>query len=288
VATANAEMERYWNEVSGPKWVALQHLIERQIAPIGERALARAAIRAGERVLDVGCGCGSTTLAAASLVGSAGEALGIDLSEPMLARAREGAAAARLANVRFERADAQTATLPSGFDVLFSRFGVMFFDDPAAAFANLRRALGGGGRVAFACWQALPRNPWMLVPLSAVAPLLPPGSLPPLPPPAAPGPFAFADESRVRGILETGGFHEIAFEAVEETLCVGPGDLDGAVRFLLAMGPAAAVLREAPEGAALEQKAALAVRAAISPYLTPEGVRMPSASWVVTARNPAG
>jgi SAM-dependent methyltransferase len=280
---ANAEMVRYWNEVSGPKWVALQELIDRQIEPLGERAFARAALTPGERVLDVGCGCGSTTLAAAERVGPSGEAFGVDLSAPMLARARERSNAAGLERVRFAQADAQTALLPQGFDVLFSRFGVMFFESPEAAFANLRRALRPGGRLAFVCWQEIQRNPWMVVPVGAVAGLLP---LPASPPPGAPGPFAFADTARVSGILESAGFAQIAFESVEEMLSVGPGDLDGTARFLLSMGPAATLLREAQGDPALEERAFEAVRAAIAPHLTPDGVRMASASWIVTARNP--
>lgn len=283
MAAVNAEMIRYWNEVSGPRWVALQTVIDRQIAPLGERAFEAARLRPGERVLDVGCGCGTTSLAAAARVGPTGEVLALDLSAPMLARARERAREAGVANLRFEQADAQTATLPRVFDVLLSRFGVMFFESPETAFANLRRALRPGGRLAFVCWQEIGRNPWMLVPLAAVAPLL---TLPPPPPPGAPGPFAFADPARVSGILEGAGFVEVDFEPFLKTLSVGPPDLDDAARFLLSMGPAAAALHQAPEGPDRQAQAEQAVRAAIEPYWTPEGVRMPSASWIVTARSP--
>jgi SAM-dependent methyltransferase len=233
-------------------------------------------------VLDVGCGCGDTTLALAKRVGSSGSVLGLDISGPMLSRARERAAAGGLTNLRFQQADAQTVTLEERFDVLFSRFGVMFFEMPDIAFANLRRALRPGARLAFVCWQPLGKNPWMAVPLAAVAPLV---TLPP-PTPGAPGPFAFADPAHVRRILERAGFSDVGFEAVEEVLDVGPGDLDGSVRFVLALGPAAAALREAPDAAALEQKATIAVRAALAPHMTPDGLRMSSASWIVTARNP--
>jgi SAM-dependent methyltransferase len=278
----NVEMTRYWNEVSGPKWVALQELIDRQIAPLGERAIARAGLARGERVLDVGCGCGDTTLALAERVGASGAVLGLDLSGPMLSRARERAADAGRSNLRFLQADAQTVALEERFDVLFSRFGVMFFEAPEIAFANLRRALRPGARLAFVCWQALGKNPWMAIPLAAVAPFV---TLP-APTPGAPGPFAFADPARVREILERAGFSDVGFESVEEVLVVGPGDLEGSVRFVLSMGPAAAALREAPDADALEQKATIAVRAALAPHLTPDGVRMSSASWIVTARNP--
>jgi SAM-dependent methyltransferase len=278
----NVEMTHYWNEVSGPKWVALQELIDGQIAPLGERAIVRAALKHGGKALDVGCGCGATTLALAERVGPAGSVVGLDLSAPMLSRARERAAAAGLSNLRFVQADAQTVTLEERFDVLFSRFGVMFFEAPEIAFANLRRALRPGARLAFVCWQALGKNPWMAIPLGAVAPLV---TLP-MPAPGAPGPFAFADPAHVRRILEHAGFADVTFEDVEEALIVGPGDLDGTVRFVLAMGPAAAALRTAPDADALAEKAAVAVRAALAPYLTPDGVRMSFASWIVTARNP--
>ncbi|MCC6640759.1 MAG: class I SAM-dependent methyltransferase [Deltaproteobacteria bacterium] len=276
-------MHHYWNEVSGPRWVRVQDVIDRQIAPLGERALAAAQLSPGERVLDVGCGCGQTTLRAAAHVGEAGEVLGIDLSAPMLARARERAREMGVTNVRFEQADAQTASLPQHFDVLFSRFGVMFFDAPEAAFTNLRRALRSGGRLAFVCWQALTRNPWMLVPLTAVAPLVP---LPAPPPPGAPGPFGFADAARVTRILEEAGFVDVGVESVEETLLVGPPDVNDAARFLVAMGPAAAALADAALTPEKQSQVEQAVRQAIEPYLTPDGVRMPSASWIVTALSP--
>lgn len=280
---ANAEMVRYWNEVSGPKWVALQTVIDRQIEPLGRRALARAGLAAGERVLDVGCGCGATSLEAARQVAPGGSVVGLDLSGPMLARARERAAAEAVANAEFLQADAQTATLPGPFDAAVSRFGVMFFDAPALAFTNLRRALRAGGRLSFVCWQGVGRNPWMSVPLAAVTSVLP---LPPPAAPDAPGPFAFADESRVRGILAEAGFKDVVVEGVEERLAVGPGDLEGTASFLLSMGPAAVVLRESPEAAAREAEVLEAVRTALRPHLTPDGVVMPSACWLVSARNP--
>ncbi len=284
MATANAEMVRYWNEVRGSRWVAHQEVIDRQLAPHGERALAAARPGAGERVLDVGCGCGDTSLAAAARVGPRGEVLGVDLSAPMLARARERAREAGAPNVRFEQADAQTASLPAGFDVVFSRFGVMFFDAPEAAFANLRRALRPGGRLAFVCWQEIGRNPWMLVPLGAVAKVI---ALPPPPAPGAPGPFAFADATRVTGILEGAGFEDVAAESLTEVLPVGPPDLAEAARFLLTMGPAAAALHDAAVGAQTLRRAEEAVQEAIAPFATADGVvRMPSASWIFTARSP--
>jgi SAM-dependent methyltransferase len=275
----NAEQQRYWNETAGPTWVRLNDQLDGMIAPLGRVAMDRAAFVRGERVLDVGCGCGDTTLEIARRVGAAC-VVGLDLSAPMLALARERAAAGGLADVRFEQADAQVhAFAPASVDVLYSRFGVMFFADPVAAFANLRRALRPGGRLAFVCWQELPVNPWMLVPLGAVAQVMP---LPPPPAPGTPGPFSLGDRDRVQHILDDAGFVAVRIDPHEDTV-TRAGTLDDAVEFMLQMGPAAAALREAPDQT-LRPRAAEAVRAALAPYMTAEGLRMRGAVWIVTAR----
>jgi len=280
---ANAEQTRYWNEAAGPKWVSFQKVIDAQIGPLGHRAMDRAGIAPGERVVDVGCGCGDTTITLGGRVGPQGLVVGIDISAPMLARAVEAARAAGVANVRFENADAQTHRFPpAAFDVVYSRFGVMFFVDPVAAFTNLRAALRPGGRLAFVCWQALAQNPWLFLPLKAAAQHL---TLPPPPPPDAPGPFSFADPERVRGILSRAGYDRIVLEELRAALTVGGGGtVDQAVRFLTeGVGPVSSALREADP--ALRPAVAAAVRAAIAPFHTPEGVRMGSAAWIVTARS---
>jgi SAM-dependent methyltransferase len=208
---------------------------------------------------------------------------GIDISGPMLSRARERAAQAGVSNAEFLQADAQTAALERArFDLIFSRFGVMFFADPAAAFGNLRRALVPAGRLAFVCWQPLARNPWMAVPLAAAAAHLP---MPAPPPAGAPGPFAFGDPERVARILAQAGFADVSLESVETTLRVG-GDagLEGAVQFLLkGVGPTSALLAEA--SGELREKVSGAVRTALEPYLTPRGVELGAAIWIATARN---
>jgi len=285
-AAPNAEQDVYWNDQAGPKWVALQDRIDAQIRPLGELIMDRAGLTAGERVLDVGCGCGDTTLALARRVAPGGRVLGLDISIPMLARAGQRLADERAAavagQVSFQRADAQTWAFDVGaFDVLFSRFGVMFFDDPRAAFTNLHGALRRGGRLAFVCWQGVADNPWMLVPMAAALQHLPP---PPLAEPGAPGPFAFADPEHVRAILGAAGFTAVGLEPVRMTLTVGGGrDLDQSVDFLLQMGPTARALRDAPDPSVVPRVAA-AVREVLLPYATPEGVQMDSASWLVTAR----
>lgn len=279
----NAEQIRYWNEESGPKWVALHATIDEQIAPLGLEAIERAGIQAGEAVLDIGCGCGATSLQLAERVGPAGSVTGLDISEPMLARARERAAESGFDQLRFANGDAQTHAFEAGgHDLVYSRFGVMFFQDPTAAFANLRTALRPGGRVTFACWQEVGRNGWMLVPLMAAAQHV---TLPAPPAAGGPGPFAFADPEHVRTILADAGFADIEVASHEAELTLaGGGDLDQVVDFLLQMGPMGQAFRDLD--ATSQAKAREAVKQALEPHLTPDGVRLPSATWIVSANNP--
>jgi SAM-dependent methyltransferase len=275
----NAEQIRYWNEQAGPVWLANQAALDLRLARFGELVLERARVVAGERVLDVGCGCGATALELGRRVGPAGGVLGVDISQPMLERARERARAAGAANVAFESGDAQSFAFdPECFDLVFSRFGVMFFSDPPSAFANLLRALRPGGRLAFVCWQEPARNPWLSVPMRAVAAHVP---LPPPAAPDAPGPFAFADPVRTAGILQRGGFEQVVLAPVETTFDVG-STLDEAVEFALTVGPAAALLRDAPPDAVA--RAREAVRAAVAPHATAQGVSFGASVWVATAR----
>ena len=277
----NAEQITYWNETAGPKWVALQDVLDQQIRPLGWAAMERVGIASGERVLDVGCGTGDTTVDLARRVGLRGAVTAIDLSAPMLASARQRAAG--IGNVTFQPADAQTTRFEAGyFDVCFSRFGVMFFVDPVAAFSNLHSALRPGGRLGFVCWQALPKNPWMQVPLAAAARHI---TLPPPPEPGTPGPFSFADPERVRGILGRAGFTDLAFDDHRATLTIGGGQgLDEVVEILLTgVGPTSAALRQADP--TVRPTVAASVREALAPYHVPgAGVRMDGSCWLVTGR----
>jgi SAM-dependent methyltransferase len=276
----NAEQITYWNEQSGQKWVELEALIDEQIADLGLAVMDRAKLAPGERVIDVGCGCGQTSLQLAERVGPGGSVIGIDISTVMLARAQERAAAYDLPQLRFENADAQTAALAAlRADLVFSRFGVMFFADPPAAFANLRRALKPGGRLTFGCWQELKRNPWLLVPLLAAAEHV---ALPDPPAPDAPGPFALADPGRLRAILASAGFDTIGLEPCERELAVGGGgSLEQAVRFLVQLGPLGTVLRDAD--GPTRARATAAVREALAPFASHGAVRMKCAAWIVSA-----
>jgi SAM-dependent methyltransferase len=270
----NADQIAYWNAGAGPIWVALQETLDRQLHGLGLAAIDALKPRAGERLIDIGCGCGDTTLELARRVGPAGSVLGVDISAPMLDVARERAEAAGLAQAAFERADAQTAAFEPA-DGAFSRFGVMFFADPPAAFANIRRALKPGGRIAFVCWRSVAENPWITAPMAAAAHLLPP----PTPPtPGAPGPFAFADPDHLRGVLSAGGFQAINIEPCDQK--IGWADVDTAVRAALNVGPLGAVLRE---NLALVEPVRAAVRDALAARADDTGVHMDSASWIVLA-----
>lgn len=281
-AGVNAEQRRNWNEVSGPAWVAEAERIGAQIRPFGLPALARLEAALGHRVLDVGCGGGETTLALGELVGPTGSVLGVDVSRPMLDHALGTAQSAGMHNVAFSLADAQTAELPeASFDRLFSRFGVMFFQDPLVAFTNLRTALKHDARMAFVCWRSMELNPWMRVTLAAVAKHV---DVPPFDP-GAPGPMAFADEARTRGVLEGAGFRDVAFEVIDTPMNVGGGldSLEDTVEFMTRIGPAARALAQAaPEARAA---AIVSIREAMAPYHSEAGVVMPASVWLVTAVN---
>ena len=274
--SANAAQIDFWNaENGGAVWAALHNQMDRQLAPLGEAAIAALAPRPGEAVLDIGCGCGATSLALAAHVGPTGRVLGLDISEPMLATARRRAEGLGHP-LTFEIADAQTADLgEAAFDALFSRFGVMFFAEPEAAFANLHRALKPEGRLAFICWRGREENPWLTTPLEAARHLLPPL---PEPEPYAPGPMAFADPARVHRILATAGFADIRVTAFDTM--IGSGDLEETTVLATRIGPLARALREHPEA---RETVPGVVRQALSPYLTEAGVMMPAATWLVQA-----
>ena len=276
---ANAAQIDYWNAVAGETWVRFQEQLDRQLEPLGLEAIRALAPAEGERIIDIGCGCGQSSLELSTRVGPAGRVLGVDISTPMLEIARRRPAPVAAAQAEFRQIDAQTGELGSAvFDAAFSRFGVMFFADPVAAFGNIAGALTPGGRLGFVCWRPFQDNPWMRAPMEAAMALLPP--LPP-PDPTAPGPFAFADPDRVRAILAEAGFNDISITPFDAL--IGGGDVDQTLNLTFRVGPLGAALREHPGSA---DAVAGAVRKVLLGYQTPDGVLMPAAVWIVTARKP--
>ncbi len=274
----NADQIEYWNGKVGETWVSMQERMDLALTPVTGALLAAANPQAGETVLDIGCGAGETTLAIDAVVGEGGHAIGLDISEPLLARARERAEAL-LCEAEFIAADASKWADETGFDLIISRFGVMFFADPQAAFAHLHSLAAPGGRLVFACWQPAARNLWATLPLIALADLLPSQAASD---PHAPGPFAFADAGRVATFLEAAGWHDLAFHSVPFEMMIGAGDdpITQAVTFNLRIGPAAKAVREAGIGDAARPQLA----AALQPFLKDGEVRLPGAVWLVTAR----
>ncbi len=277
----NAEQIAYWNGPGGQHWVNKQQMQDTVLAPFCDFLIDRAKPIAGERVVDVGCGCGATSFAFAEKVAPAGHVLGIDISAPMLARARELAPANM--PVEFVLADATVhAFAPASFDLLASRFGVMFFAQPALSFANMRKALRPGGRVVFACWRTPRDNPWLMLPLQAVYQHVP--KLPQLGP-EDPGPFSFASEERIQRILSEAGFASIALQRQDLALDVAAGrGLEVAVKTALESGPASRALDDQPEekvSASIDS-----IRDALRPLLQGNSVPLGAAIWIVTAVNP--
>jgi len=272
------DQHAFWNEVQGPKWVRLHERINPTLEPIGLATMDRLAPKPGEQVLDVGCGCGETSLALAARVVPGGKVTGIDISKPMLALAQERAARAG-ADITFLEANAQSHDFEADtFDCIFSRFGVMFFDDFEAAFTNLLHATKPGGRMALGSWRTRKDNPWAMTAVPIARPHV---ELPPRPEPGDPGQFAFEDEDFVRGFLERAGWSDIAFERFDADLKVGETPEDAA-SFLIEMGPVAAPLAAAsPDIRALVGRE---LTEALKANARPDGVYLGSSSWIITAR----
>ena len=283
MSIANTEQAEHWNTGEGvAHWIDNQARYDRMNAPFAAMILDAAALRPGGNVLDVGCGCGGTTLAAARLI-APGQAVGLDLSGPMLARARADAAAASLGNAVFVQGDAQVHPLgPARFDTVISRFGVMFFVDPVAAFANIRSATRPGGRLVFVCWQPLAANEWLLVPGAALAEHVPPAGFGSA---DGPGMFAFGDPDRLRPILAAAGWGDAEITAEHASILVGGGgSVDDAVGFLRTASMARTMLAGAD--AATTDRAIASVRAALTPYADADGVHLDAAVWLVRAVAP--
>jgi SAM-dependent methyltransferase len=262
----------------GHAWVAHQAVISDVFTTVTSVSMDAAAARQGEHVIDIGCGTGDTLLAFAKAVGPSGSALGVDVSVPMLDLAKHRAAEAGLANVTCALADATTyAFVPRRADIVYSRFGVMFFDDPVQAFTNIRSGMGAGGRLVFVCFRTMPESSLFRVPIEAARPHLPPQ--PPVDP-TAPGMFSFARKERLRGILADAGFREIAIEATD--VPIDGKDTTRSMAFVTQAGPLPALLETASD--AQQARATEAVRDALAANLGADGRGLQVGLWLVSAR----
>jgi len=268
----NAEQIEFWNGPTAINWVAAEERMDALLEPLSRHVIERAAVKPGEAVIDVGCGCGPTSLAMAA---AGARVVGIDVSAPMLARARErGRGNDR---VQFIEADAATHPFEPEFDLLFSRFGVMFFADPVAAFANLRGALKPGGRLCFVCWQALAANPWLAGPMAAAAPFLPATEPPD---PRAPGPFSFADAEYLGDVLVSAGFSDVEITPYPVQMRIG-ANLAEAMEFCTRVGPLASALGNLDS--ADREAAVAAVAKVLAASETAAGVILAGGCWIASA-----
>lgn len=283
---SNAAQIEYWNSATGEAWAREQVRLDRAFEPLTAALVAAADPRPGERVVEIGCGCGELSLILSERVGVAGKVVAFDISRPMLdlARRRErqrGSGAA--GSVEWREEDASTAALEAVHDLLVSRFGTMFFADPTAAFAHLRSGLKPAGRLAMLCWREVVLNGWASVPIGAVAARFGP---PEPTPPFAPGPFAFADHDRTIGLLRQAGWRDLDARPVDASMRIGVAEgevpaLEDAVHYAMTVGPVARYLRDRPD---LVEEARDVVRASLAPHQAGDVVALPGACWLYSGR----
>ena len=270
-----------WNDAVGDAWANAADEYDAMLEPFGDAVVARLDIRPGDRVVDIGCGAGATSI---RLAAAGASVLGVDLSAPMLAKAAQRAAAAGVTEVEFARSDVEAA--PPGeatFDAAFSRFGVMFFTDPVRAFSNVRASLARGGRLGFVCFQGPFDNPFIVVPVMAAAAHLP---VPPPPGPHEPGPFSLADPQRIVSVLDAAGFTEVAVEAGPTSVVLGRADaLPDIARLVLEQNPGVGPTLRAV-APSVRQTALDAAAAVLAPYVVDGEVVLGAATWIVTAIAP--
>jgi len=279
-----SEFVKFWNEVLVPKFVRFKHVLVGGLSKHSEAIFPKLEVNPGERVMDAGCGFGDTACMLAERVGPEGEVVGIDCCDGFLDYGRKEAEARRLTNIHFVEADVQTHPFQGDFDLVFSRFGTMFFENPVFALKNMRRALRPGGRMTMIVWRRSEDNPW----LGAAKQV----ALKHLPQPGAdaatcgPGPFSMASEELVTAQLKAAGYTDISFERVDALVRMGD-DIGDAIDFQIALGPAGEVYREAGDLALERHDALIAdLRLLLQPHVTDDGVHMGSSSWVISARNP--
>jgi SAM-dependent methyltransferase len=279
-STTNAAQLEYWNTVAGPRWVGLAGFVEKRVERVNDLLLARSAVGPGEKVLEVGCGTGAATVPLAEAVGDTGEVVGIDISEPMLTAARQRISQCDQRNVTLLQGDAQVYSFPSDrFDLIASRFGVMFFADPAMAFRNLLGATRQGGRLCFACWAALEENRHWLIPYEvALRHLGPPAPKPP----HAPGPLAFSEPDYVRSVLEGAGYRDVEIRR-ETPEIIGASPQEEAEHALI-MGPSGRLIEEKKPPDSVRELIKQEMTDAFAAYAKGGEMTLSSTIFLVTAR----
>ena len=275
---ANQEQREFWSDIKGDLWVTLQPRIDTMLATFGDKALDTLNPQSGERILEIGCGTGTTTLALGEQVGASGEILAADLSRPMLNKAIERANVSAEHSITFVEADAQVHNFPTAaFDAVYSRFGVMFFDNPVAAFRNIRKAVRPGGRMAYVCWADRKANPWIRIPAGAAKAFL---DLPAPPPDDAPGQFSMENEHRVQQILHDAGWSDIGLERFTVNGSIGSNAADAA-SFITKMGPMSEPFALADSDT--QNKTLQVIEEALTPYSNDSGVTLGFSTWIVSA-----
>ena len=279
---ANTAQYEYWNTVAGPRWVGFGGFVERRVRAVNDLLLARSAVAAGESVLEIGCGTGAATVPFAEAVGERGRVVGVDISEPMLAGARKRVAESGLANITLVQADAQVHRFePGRFNLITSRFGVMFFADPVAAFSNLLPAARPGGRLCFVCWAPLADNKHWLIPYEvALRHLGPPAPQPP----HMPGPLAFSDPDYVRSILTEAGFADVQID--RETPDIISSTPEEEADFALIMSPAGRLIDEKKPDDVVRETIRREMVQAFAVFAQGKEMLLPSTVFLVSARRP--
>ena len=269
----------YWNGEAGQKWVDQSRHLDLMLRPFADKLLEAVAIQQGERILDIGCGAGALTLHASELAGGDAGAVGVDVSEPLLELARKRAIETG-SSALFQHADAAAFVSDTLFDLVISRFGVMFFEDPVAALSNIRKQVRPGGRMAFMCWQALSQNNWAYVPLQVALPLLDESPAPL--DPTAPGPFAFADQDRVASILTEAGWQDVSVDAFTPQIILPGADVESSANFMLNFGPLSRLI--AAQDLDIDKVRTLLLERLATNAQANGQVAMESACWLVSAK----
>jgi SAM-dependent methyltransferase len=281
----NDEVTRAWNGVLFDKWVRFKHLLTSGLSAHGEAVIARRPPQPGWRVLDLGCGFGDMSRQLAAKVGPSGEVVGADVAKNFVDASARDAQAAGVTNARFVCADVQVDHLGGPYDAAYARFGMQFFASPVAAMRNVKKALKPGSDLAFVTWRKREDNPWLHVPELCVRSFIPEEAETVDEPTCGPGPFAMRSPDLVSDQLLAGGYRDIQFERSDLDICIGR-DVDEALAFSMALGPAGEIIRLAGDFGREKTPAILAaLKDVLSPYAGPNGVLMPSSAWIIAARS---